>query len=220
MGKICRCGCSVCLVSAAETMVQLRCNHVFCEPCIKEWGASHKLCPLCRKDLFGIDQKNEISCLVMDKTTCSAEEAFRRGDEIATQIYAAASPMTYFRSYGFTDFLVMAYYAFGTHGAEVQRQYRSILQIYMRYPQYIPGLSVGQQHKISYRVMNTSRRSALGGKYHDMSDSEFTELFRGSKDLQNEIWNVMNRESWDEWSSRILDTIIEDSTRLFNMVWP
>lgn len=153
--------------------------------------------------------------VIMDGTICSAEEAQKRGKEILEKINESA----YFRSYGFTDFLTMAYYAFGTHGEEVQRQYRNILGCYMRCPQYIPGLSTGQQYKIYHRVINISRRSALAGQYAHLSDEEFTEQFRKDKNLQNEIWNVMNRETWEEWGTRVLETVIEDSSRLMHMIF-
>jgi hypothetical protein len=40
--------CPICLDEDKETMAQTRCDHLFCEKCIKLWLKDNRCCPLCR----------------------------------------------------------------------------------------------------------------------------------------------------------------------------
>lgn len=45
--------CSVCLSSCVQPVRLTHCRHVFCRPCILEWGVDHVArCPLCRAPIM------------------------------------------------------------------------------------------------------------------------------------------------------------------------
>jgi hypothetical protein len=43
--------CSVCYESADRVMVKTKCNHIYCEKCLKEWLRKKTTCPICMNDL-------------------------------------------------------------------------------------------------------------------------------------------------------------------------
>ena len=43
--------CSVCYESTDRVMVKTKCNHIYCEKCLKEWLRKKTTCPICMNDL-------------------------------------------------------------------------------------------------------------------------------------------------------------------------
>ena len=44
--------CPICYNSSEQCIVLKKCNHKYCEPCIKKWLTKNKSeCPLCRQNL-------------------------------------------------------------------------------------------------------------------------------------------------------------------------
>ena len=40
--------CTICL--EGKDMITTKCNHQFCQKCIKKWCVHHNNCPICRQD--------------------------------------------------------------------------------------------------------------------------------------------------------------------------
>ena len=46
--------CSICLENGSNKFLQLNCDHLFHEKCIKSWIEQHNSCPICREDVITI----------------------------------------------------------------------------------------------------------------------------------------------------------------------
>lgn len=71
------CECSICYNDKKNEVI-LKCNHSFCEECIKSWEKINKTCPLCRKNIKRknkkVKQKKYVK--VIDVNDYMSEEDF------------------------------------------------------------------------------------------------------------------------------------------------